>query len=31
VLPQPCPPDALALEIRDAMMSRASRLDDRRA
>jgi len=31
VLPQPCPPDALALEIRDAMMSRASRLDDRRS
>ena len=26
VLPKPCPPDALALEIRDAMTSRAARL-----
>ena len=29
VLTKPCPPDALALEIRDAMMSRAARLDGR--
>ena len=29
VLPKPCPPDALALEIRDAMMSRAARLEAR--
>ena len=27
VLPEPCPPDALALEIRDAMTSRAARLN----
>lgn len=26
VLPEPCPPDALALEIHEAMMSRAARL-----
>jgi len=29
VLAEPCPPDALAVEIRDAMMSRAARLDVR--
>jgi CheY-like chemotaxis protein len=29
VLPKPCPSDALALEIRDAMMSRAARTDAR--